>query len=236
MGVVGAVLHHAGCAIRVPFLTVPKKEKPWATREKALKLIGLLPKHQIPKVIFALEVGWRRHNITHLAWPQVDLARRFAWITPEAAKEGRGIPTPLSDMAVEVLRGQLGLHEEWVFPYRGKPVTQTSTLAYRAARDAAGLPPNFTWHSLRHTWASWMLQDGAPEHVLMTLGGWADGRMLKNYTHLGGEHLRPFVRSGLQSPAGLRSGPSLEGAGPADCSQHKNGHSEEQLKGSEARK
>jgi integrase len=200
LGVVGAVVNYAadelewlGHGIKVPLLEVPETEKPWATREKALKLISLLPKHQIPMVIFALEVGWRRSNVTHLCWEQIDMERRFAWVTPEDAKAGKGIPTPLTDTAMEVLEAQRGKDGTWVFPYRGEPVEQTSTRAYRAARDRAGLPPTFTWHALRHTWASWHIQDGTRKEIIRELGGWRTDRMVIHYAHLGADHLREHV-------------------------------------------
>jgi integrase len=200
-GVVSPILSYAksrkwiAAVPEMPRLDEPKRDPTWATREKAMRLLALLPRHQKSMVIFDLEVGWRRSNVTHLRWDQVDLERRFAWVTADAAKEGKGIPTPLSDTAVEVLRRQVGLHPVYVFPYRGKPVEQTSTRAFRAARDAAGLPRSFTWHSLRHTWASWHRQDKTPLDVLKELGGWSSDRMVERYAHLGGEHLTPYVEA-----------------------------------------
>ena len=44
---------------------------------------------------------------------------------------------------------------------------------YKAAAKSAGLPRGFDWHSLRHTWASWHVQNGTPLALLMQLGGWA---------------------------------------------------------------
>jgi integrase len=218
LGVVGAVLNFVkdertwlDRVPKMPLLTVEEKEPLFATREKALRLIANLPRHQIPMVIYDLEVGWRKSNVTHLAWPQVDLDRCFAWVSPEDAKAGTGIPTPLSEVAVDVLRGQVGLHDHWVFPYRGKPIEQTTTKAFRRARDAAGLPPAFTWHALRHTWASWQAQGGMPRHVLKELGGWKTDKMVAHYAHLGGEHLRQYVRSQLEGVA--TKSPTVENSG-----------------------
>jgi integrase len=209
LGVIGAVLNQCVAteslqrAPKLPMLKVPEKEPTWGTRERVLKLIALLPHHQIPMVLYALEVGWRRSNVTHLQWEQVSLDRRFAWVTPEDAKAGKGIPTPLTDLAVEVLEAQLGKDRVWVFPYRGHPVTQTSTRAFRKARDAAGLPPTFTWHSLRHTWASWHIQGNTPKHVLQELGGWKSDKMVAVYAHLGAEHLAPYAKQYQGLPRAL---------------------------------
>ncbi len=198
-GLVSPILHYAKrrkwleAVPEMPRLAEAERDPVWASREKAMKLLLLLPRHQMPMVIFDLEVGWRRRNITHLTWAQIDLERRFAWVSAEAAKEGKGIPTPLSDVAVEVLEAQVGKHPTWVFPYRGRALKQTSTRAYRAARDAAGLPPTFTWHALRHTWATWHRMDGTPLDVLRELGGWTDDKMVERYAHFDGSHLEPYV-------------------------------------------
>lgn len=204
MGIARAVLHHAvdlKWLDSVPVLhQVPDRKRAprFITREQAEKLLAELPDHQARMVIFALETGLRRGNVTHLKWVQVDLARRLAWVNPEDAKGGVGIPVPLSDTAVRVLEQQQGLHDDYVFVYRGGPVYQTSTRAWRAALARAGIE-NFTWHGLRHTWASWHRQDGTPTLVLKELGGWKDDRMPGNYAHLGADHLTEYVgrRTGL---------------------------------------
>ncbi len=42
---------------------------------------------------------------------------------------------------------------------------------------------------LRHTWASWHVQNGTPLEVLKELGGWESLEMVMRYAHLGGDHL-----------------------------------------------
>lgn len=184
----------------IPMLKEPVKRVRWITRDQAETLLNLLPDHQQPMMRFALETGLRRTNVTHLEWSQLDLERRLAWIHPDQAKAEKAIGVPLSDEAVLILRGQFGKHESWVFPYHGKAVTQTSTKAWRDAVKRAGIPADFRWHDLRHTWASWHAQDGTPLHVLQELGGWASAEMVQRYAHLSTEHLAQWVnrRSGLR--------------------------------------
>jgi integrase len=52
---------------------------------------------------------------------------------------------------------------------------------------------NFRWHDLRHTWASWHIQEGTPLHVLQELGGWSSPEMVQKYAHLSSEHLAQWV-------------------------------------------
>jgi integrase len=184
----------------IPMLKEPAKRVRWINRDQAERLLGLLPDHQRPMMRFALETGLRRRNVTHLEWSQVDLERCVAWIHPDQAKAEKAIGVPLSTEAVIILKGQKGKHETWVFPYRSKPVTQTSTKAWRQAANEAGIAPGFRWHDLRHTWASWHAQDGTPLNVLQELGGWASAEMVQRYAHLSTEHLAQWVnrRTGLR--------------------------------------
>jgi len=186
---------------RVQMLKEPARRIRWITREQAERLIGELPEHQQAMAQFALETGLRRRNVTHLEWTQVDLERRVAWIHPDQAKANKAIGVPLSKHAVVVLRGQQGKHATWVFPYRGKPITQVATKAWRFAVQRAQIGRGFRWHDLRHTWASWHAQDGTPLNVLQELGGWASAEMVQRYAHLATEHLSHWVdrRGGLRA-------------------------------------
>lgn len=51
----------------------------------------------------------------------------------------------------------------------------------------------FTWHGLRHTWATWHVQNGTPLEVLQKLGGWADLRMVMNYAQHSPGHLASYA-------------------------------------------
>jgi integrase len=56
--------------------------------------------------------------------------------------------------------------------------------------ERAGIEQTFRWHDLRHTWASWHVQNGTPLRELMELGGWASYEMVLRYAHLAADHLR----------------------------------------------
>ncbi|HAG52714.1 MAG TPA: hypothetical protein DCL21_02895 [Alphaproteobacteria bacterium] len=52
---------------------------------------------------------------------------------------------------------------------------------------------DFRWHDLRHTWASWHIQNGTPLMVLKELGGWSSLDMVMKYAHLGQNHLKHYA-------------------------------------------
>jgi len=177
---------------RIRMLPEPNRRVRWLTRDEADRLIAEVPEHLKPMVQFSLETGLRRANVTGLEWSQVDLARRTAWIHPDQAKARKAIAVPLSAAAVVVLRGEIGKHSTHVFSYRGDPVRQVNTKAWRLALQRAGIA-EFRWHDLRHTWASWHVQAGTPLHVLQELGGWECVEMVRKYAHLSTAHLTDYV-------------------------------------------
>jgi integrase len=179
-------------APRVRMLPEPKRRIRWLTREEADRLIGALPEHLAAMARFSLETGLRRANVTGLLWSQVDLARRTAWVHADQAKARKAIAVPLSATAVIVIREQIGKHSTHVSSFRGRPVRQVNTKAWRQALKRVGIE-DFRWHDLRHTWASWHVQAGTPLHMLQELGSWECVEMVRKYAHLASDHLAQYV-------------------------------------------
>jgi integrase len=175
-------------------LTEPENRVRWLTQSEAEKLLNELPAHLGLMARFSLATGLREKNVTQLQWAQVDMQRRCAWIDAENSKSKKAIAVPLNDNALSVLRSQVGKHEGYVFTYKGHPVTRANNHAWRKALVRAGIE-NFRWHDLRHTWASWHVQNGTPLNVLKELGGWADLTMVLRYAHLSSEHLASYANN-----------------------------------------
>jgi len=177
---------------KVRLLSEPTRRIRWLTREEAERLLANLPPHLASMAAFSLSTGLRRANVTGLQWSQVDLVRRVAWIHPDQAKARRAIPVPLNAEAVVLIRKQLGQHPVYVFSWRGQRITQVSTKAWRLALGRARIE-DFRWHDLRHTWASWHVQNGTPLNVLQELGGWESPEMVRRYAHFSTDHLAPYA-------------------------------------------
>lgn len=173
---------------RTPSFKSPPGRVRWLTLEEWQRLEPLLPAHLRQLARFTLATGLRRHNATHLRWDKVDMQRAVAWVSANEVKQRQAIGVPLNQDALTVLTEQVDKHLEWVFPYQGYPVTQTATRAWRDALTKAGIE-DFTWHDLRHTWASWHVMNGTRLEELQRLGGWKTLTMVTRYTHLSPEHL-----------------------------------------------
>lgn len=158
------------------------------TPEQAKHLLAELPHHQRDTVMFALATGLRQSNILKLEWSKIDLVRRHAWVSGISSKNRKPIAVPLNDMAVDVLTRQKDKHPIRVFTYRGKPISNANTKAWKQALKRAEIV-DFRWHDLRHTWATWQRQAGTPTHELQRLGGWRTGAMVERYAHIAPDQL-----------------------------------------------
>ncbi|GJJ01089.1 hypothetical protein RugamoR64_16270 [Duganella rhizosphaerae] len=118
--------------------------------------------------------------------------RCMAWVHPDQSKTRRAIAVPLNHDAMRVLSLQAGRHRTHVFAFKGETTVKVSTAAWKKALKRAGID-DFRWHDLRHTWASWHVQNGTPLNVLQELGGWESSQMVRRYAHFSAAHLAAYA-------------------------------------------
>lgn len=186
----------------VPLFRIDKTDPAWLTREQAHVLLGLLPKHTRGLVIMALATGMRRANVTGMEWSRVDLKRKTYYVPASNAKgRKRGITVSLNSDAIAILEQWQGVHTRYVFAFRGRaPITQVATKMWRRVVKAAGLE-GVTFHSMRHSWASWHVQGGTPLKMLQDMGGWATLEMPMRYAHLDPGHLAQYAETSALGPS-----------------------------------
>jgi integrase len=149
-----------------------------------------------PAVVFAVNTGLRQMEQITLTWGQVDLSRRTVTITAERAKGKRSRRVPLNELALEALRSQpRGLKSETpVFPALAGIRQESLVRIFRRAVKAAGLvPKEVTWHVLRHTFASRLVQAGVNLLTVKELLGQPTLAMVMRYAHLADTHLKEAV-------------------------------------------
>lgn len=170
----------------------PKRRIRWLTQQEAGTLIRAMPEHLKDPAILALATGLRQSNVFGLQWSQIDMQRKVAWVHPDQAKARRAIGVPLNQDAVEAIRRQIGRHATHVFTHMGKPLKCPESRTWKRVLKKAGIE-DFRWHDLRHTWASWHIQNGTPLGALQEMGGWESSEMVRRYAHLSPSHLQPHA-------------------------------------------
>lgn len=149
-----------GWITRVPkirMLKEPKRRVRFLKEQEADRLIKALPEHLVPIVRFALATGCRMREVLHMEWTRVDFDRRVAWLDPGTTKNGDGRGIPLNRDAILALRSVQSQHRRWCFTYQGRRMDAIGS-AWKRSLRRAGIE-NFRFHDLRHTWASWHVQE-----------------------------------------------------------------------------
>lgn len=137
--------------------------------------------------------GARQNEIFTLTWDKVDLDRKTALVTNDLAKSGKARAMPLNDDAVRLIMSKPKRH--YIFSRdSGRKLTGIDYRAFVRAYGRAGLA-KLKFHDLKHTWASWHVQNGTLLMVLKELGGWETVEMVQKYAHLGESHLAAYAEA-----------------------------------------
>lgn len=182
----------------------PSRRVRYLTKEEHTRLLAELPSHLSAIVQFATATGLRAGNIVGLQWANVDMENRIAMVHGDEVKNGESLGIYLNADAMAVLDSLKGKHKTHVFSYRGKPINQPNTKAWREALKRAGIK-NFRFHDLRHTWASWHVQNGTPLFAVQEQGGWKSPQMVRRYAHLSAEHFAAYGEKIAVTP-GVKNG------------------------------
>lgn len=188
-----------------------KNDKPTAPRVEFLlydQLLALLihaPIHFDDAILGAAWIGWRRGNvigsfsrargrdIEGLTWDRVvfsvyDEHQRLVqpgYILASETKNGRALAQPLSKRVEQLLQLRWSVRNGRYVFHRGDGRTWgDAKRVWLNVKRAAGIPTNFRWHGLRHTWASELARANVDDARLQALGGWSDPKMVRVYAHL----------------------------------------------------
>jgi integrase len=141
-------------------------------------------------VEFAMFTGVRRGEALGLTWDRVDRARGVVLLTE--TKNGRPREVQLSANA------DAALARRWTSNATGLVFGSRNWNSFRqawtAAVKAAGIA-KFRFHDLRHTTASWLVQQGRSLREVKEILGHSDIQITMRYAHLAPDHLRAAVAS-----------------------------------------
>jgi len=146
--------------------------------------------------------GMRRREVALLKVSHIDSARMMIHV--ECGKGGRGRNIPFSAALLETLREywRWKKPKDYLFPsncYRwwekknekDKPISgKTIWNACQEAARHAGITKHVTPHTLRHTFATHLLEGGTDLRTIQLLLGHGDLKTTAKYLHLSERHLR----------------------------------------------
>jgi len=139
--------------------------------------------------------GLRLSEGTHLKVEDIDSARGFIHVRQSKGNKDRNVPLP--QKTLELLREQWKSHRNklWIFPsagnggtnmpYATKPLSNSSVqAAFRSALKTAGINKKATVHTMRHSWATHLLEKGINLRLIQTWLGHSSPSTTSVYTHL----------------------------------------------------
>jgi site-specific recombinase XerD len=142
--------------------------------------------HHEAELDIALNTGLRRSEQYGLTRDCVDFERRQ--LTVRRSKNGETRHIPLNDTAVAALRAAEAYRDgPYVFLKRDGGRLHSSRFWFDAAVKDAKLK-EFTWHCLRHTFASRLVMAGVDLRTVQELMGHKTIQMTVRYAHLAPQH------------------------------------------------
>ena len=153
-----------------------------------LALVRAAHHHVCLAVIYAC--GLRIHEGVSLQVSHIDSARMVLHIHAGKGNKDRCVPLPPAALAHLRAHWRTHRHPVWLFPARyqhslDQPMVQRSVgRAFKLALQESGLQKPATVHTLRHSWATHLLEAGVNLRIIQEWLGHHSPRTTALYTHL----------------------------------------------------
>ncbi len=183
------------------FLPYPRDRRRLPTvlsREEVARLIdsaGTLFRRTLLMTLYA--TGMRRSELACLKVSDIDSQRMI--LRAVEGKGGKDRDLPLSPALLETLREywRWRMPKTYLFPSRDprrgpeQPISdKTVWIACNEAAHCAGIRKRVTPHTLRHSWATHLLEAGTDLRTIQVLLGHGDLETTAQYLHLSQRHLQ----------------------------------------------
>jgi integrase len=181
-------------AAEVSLQRKPEKRPKAFTKEEVDALADEADGYLSAVIVVASQTGLRRSEITRLQWEHVDLGRRELHVRGQT-KSGKERTVPLSE-ETETALNEMEHHQGYVFyldapRFSIHPNTITQDFL-RVRREVLPKKEGYSFHSLRHSFCTWLAEASTPIHVIKRLAGHATIDTTMKYVHAlsdGHEHV-----------------------------------------------
>lgn len=178
-------------------LVRPKRRKKLPvvlSQEEIRRILGLVRKDIVRTLLTTIYCcGLRLSEGTHLKVVDIDLQRRRVRVVNP--KRGKDREVPLANRTIRMLYAHIAAHcrTQWLFPsirpdahYSNGALQKT----FKAAVRHSGIRKQATIHTLRHSYATHLIENGVDLPTLQRLLGHSSPRTTFIYTHLTQRHVQ----------------------------------------------
>lgn len=176
-------------------LRIPQKRPAYLTKEDFHLLIGVVERKWYREIIrFALSTMMRLEEIISLRWDSVDIQKRLIYIENTDSFHTKTLKSrviPIDELTHLAL-SKKEHRSEYVFTFPdGHPLSKGRVShLFKVYCRKAGIREEIHFHSLRHTGATWLVQNNVPLFNVQRLLGHSKIEVTEIYSHLEVEHLR----------------------------------------------
>ena len=179
-------------------IKVPQKLPLYYSQSDFEKLMEAITNEDIKDlVIFAVNTGMRQMELIKLQWDQIDFEKEIVILDNQNhITKGKRVRTiPLNSKALNVLeKRRLNRKGKIVFTLNGNTMRQVYlSQVFGEYVEDAEINIKLNFHSLRHTFASRLVQKGVSIYEVSKLLGHADIKTTQIYAHLRSDDLRNAV-------------------------------------------
>ncbi len=184
----GVTLGHGEIPERIPYAREPRKLPLVLSADEVVRFLEAVPSLKTRAALTtAYAAGLRASEAVGLKLADIDSGRMV--IRVEHGKGGKDRYVMLSTQLLDILRTywRLARPRHWLFPGReeSKPIdVQVLYSACRSACAAAGLAKRVTVHTLRHSFATHLLESGTDIRIIQVLLGHANLSSTARYTRV----------------------------------------------------
>ncbi len=185
-------------ADKIKRIKVPERQPMFFSFTDYQKLLDAVDNQQLKLIIvIALNTGMRQMEIISLRWSQVNLSEKILTLNNQNhITKGKRIRTiPLNSTCLEIFKLLEATKKcELVFHDNCKLIKQDYVIkVFKKYIQKAKLNDKLNFHSLRHTFASWLVQKGVSIYQVSKLLGHADIKTTQIYSHLRADDLQNTV-------------------------------------------
>ena len=179
---------------------VPEKSPTFFSKGNLRLLVDSIKVQWLKEIVlFAVMTGMRESEILHIRWQDIDFKRKIIAIQSNNSfrtKNGKNRFIPMNKTLYSLLKNKSKYKtSDYIFTLDGGLIKRerVSVRFKREIKKAGIKDSSLHFHSLRHTFASWLVQAGVSLYEVQKLLGHSSPIVTQIYSHLAPEQMHSTV-------------------------------------------